>query len=149
MAQGSIKDRAHELSSFVNAAYTTLSNHIERAEYLIKLSGNAKNGDDEIAKHEEEVIADDPDLVERIFELRMTIAETDGMEDVIEIKTALERDYKEELGKLTATFTSGQESFCRNFERRQIINRARYLIRMLEEVNEREDQIKAISGEIV
>jgi DnaJ-domain-containing protein 1 len=118
MAQGSIKDRAHELSSFVNAAYTTLSNHIERAEYLIKLSGNAKNGDDEIAKHEEEVIADDPDLVERIFELRMTIAETDGMEDVIEIKTALERDYKEELGKLTATFTSGQESFCRNFERR-------------------------------
>ena len=40
----------------------------------------------------------------------------------------------------------GQESstgsFCRNFERRSIINRARYLIKMHEEVEEREEQIK-------
>jgi DnaJ-domain-containing protein 1 len=96
MAQGTIKDRAHELSSFVNAAYSTLSNHIERAEYLIKISagGGKNNGEkqDEKAKHEEEVIADDPELVERIFELRMTIAETDEMEEVVEIKKALERD---------------------------------------------------------
>ncbi len=98
MAQGTIKDRAHELSSFVNAAYSTLSNHIERAEYLIKISAGGKGGknngekQDEKAKHEEEVIADDPELVERIFELRMTIAETDEMEEVEEIKKALERD---------------------------------------------------------
>jgi len=37
MAQGGIKDRAHELSSFANAAYYTLSNQIERAEYLLRL----------------------------------------------------------------------------------------------------------------
>ncbi len=38
MAQGTIKDRAHEVSSFANAAFQTLSNNIERAEYLIKMN---------------------------------------------------------------------------------------------------------------
>jgi molecular chaperone HscB len=42
MAQDSIKTRAHELSSFANAAFNTLSNHIERAEYLLLLQ---KGGD--------------------------------------------------------------------------------------------------------
>jgi uncharacterized protein with von Willebrand factor type A (vWA) domain len=95
------------------------------------------------------VVADDPELVERIFELRMTIAESDDMEELQDIRQALERDYKEELVKLAGTFSaqenSGQESsgsFCRNFERRSIINRARYLIKMHEEVEEREEQIK-------
>jgi hypothetical protein len=44
---------------------------------------------------------------------------------------------------------SGQESsgsFCRNFERISIINRARYLIKMHEEVEEREEQIKPQSA---
>ena len=102
-------------------------------------------------KHEEEIVADDPELVERIFELRFTIAESDDLEELSEIKSALQRDYAEELGKLGGTFTSdpvilsGQEnsstggSFCRNFERRSIINRARYLSKMLEEVEEREE----------
>ncbi len=59
---------------------------------------------DEKEKHEEEVIADDPELVERIFELRMTIAESDEHSELEEIKQALLRDYQEELGKLSATF---------------------------------------------
>jgi len=44
---------------------------------------------DEKAKHEEEIIADDPELVERIFELRFTIAESDDLEELAEIKQAL------------------------------------------------------------
>lgn len=151
MAQGAIKDRAHELSSFANAAYQILTNDIDRAEYLIRLNkGLSHQGSqDEKERHEEEIIADDPELVERIFELRMTIAESDDLEELQEIKKALERDYNEELGKLAGTFSpqviSGQESsgsFCRNFERRSIINRARYLIKMREEVEDREEQIK-------
>lgn len=103
-------------------------------------------------KHEEEIVADDPELVERIFELRFTIAESDDLDELSEIKSALQRDYAEELQKLAGTFISdpvmlsGQEtssssvgSFCRNFERRSIINRARYLSKMLEEVAEREE----------
>ncbi len=79
MAQDQIKGRAHEVSSFANAAFSTLSNSIERAEYLIRLSKGQTDNEklkDEKAKHDEEIIADDPDLVERIFELRMTIAES-------------------------------------------------------------------------
>lgn len=87
-----IKGRAHEVSSFANAAFSTLSNNIERAEYLIRLSKGHKDNDknqDEKEKHDEEVIADDPDLVERIFELRMTIAESSSLDELAEIKTAL------------------------------------------------------------
>ena len=32
-----LKDNAHHLSSFANIAFSTLTNDIERAEYLIKL----------------------------------------------------------------------------------------------------------------
>ena len=106
MAQGAIKDRAHELSSFANAAYQTLTNDIDRAEYLIRLNrGLSHQGtQDEKERHEEEVVADDPELVERIFELRMTIAESDDREELQEIRQALERDYKEELVRLSGTF---------------------------------------------
>ena len=89
MAQGAIKDRAHELSSFANAAFQTLNNEIERAEYLIRLSKGVMQAQDEKEKHEEEVIADDPELVERIFELRMTIDESDDLGELDEIKKAL------------------------------------------------------------
>lgn len=94
MAQGPIKDRAHELSSFANAAFQTLSNNIERAEYLIRMNKGELNmsegtQQDEKVKHEEEIIADDPELVERIFELRFTIAESDDLSELDEIKQAL------------------------------------------------------------
>jgi hypothetical protein len=37
LGKENIKDRAHELSSYTNNAYSILTNEIERAEYLIKL----------------------------------------------------------------------------------------------------------------
>jgi DnaJ-domain-containing protein 1 len=39
MAEGVLKDSAHQLSSFANNAYQTLNNDITRAEYLLKLYG--------------------------------------------------------------------------------------------------------------
>lgn len=52
----------------------------------------------------EEAILHDTELVERIFELRMTIAETESVSELEEIQEALDRDYKEEIGKLSRTF---------------------------------------------
>jgi hypothetical protein len=46
----------------------------------------------------------DPELVERIFELRFTIAESESIDELMEIKEALFRDYNTEIKKLTETF---------------------------------------------
>lgn len=79
-----IKDRAHELSSFANNAYQILNNEIERAEYLIKLQKyqitDIEQNMESVAH--EEVILLDPELVERIFELRFTIAESESLEEL-------------------------------------------------------------------
>jgi hypothetical protein len=150
-----IKDIAHEVSSFANNAFQILSNDIERAEYLIKLSNSensAANVNFKDGMVEESIILNDTDLVERIFELRMTISESEDLEELREIKTALERDYSDEIASLAATFittgnnTSGFNIHCsgdknckcgKGEERRNIINRARYLQKMREEVTER------------
>jgi hypothetical protein len=77
---------------------------------------------------EEGVIMTDSDLVERIFELRFTIAESEDAEELKEIHTALIRDYNEEIRSLTVTFSSSAEGDSLiEGKRRQIINRARYL----------------------
>jgi hypothetical protein len=70
----------------------------------------------------------DSDLVERIFELRFTIAESEDGEELGEIQKALIRDYDEEIRSLTVTFSSSAEGDSLiEGKRRQIINRARYL----------------------
>jgi hypothetical protein len=52
----------------------------------------------------DEIILHDPELVERIFELRFTIAESESIDELMEIKVALFRDYDTEIKKLTETF---------------------------------------------
>lgn len=77
MAKEEMKDKAHELSSFANNAFSILSNDIERAEYLIRLGNKQckEEGCNCDRKHEEEIIHD-AEMMERVFELRMTISES-------------------------------------------------------------------------
>lgn len=53
------------------------------------------------------------------------------------------RDYNEEIRRLTVTFTQTKEEDSQvEGERRQIINRARYLSKMIIEVEERLETVK-------
>ena len=103
MANEGLKESAHELSSFANNAYQILTNDIARAEYLIRVMTGIDLQSEELS--ESGHVIHDEDLVERIFELRMTISESISLLELNEIKLALERDYKEEIKRLTDTFT--------------------------------------------
>lgn len=100
MAKSSLKDNAHELSSFANNAYQILANDIDRAEYLIKLhsqmqvEGKIASFTSDKGDSQEHYIIDDPELTERVFELRFTISESNSQTELAEIKEALARDYK-------------------------------------------------------
>ena len=61
-----------------------MNNEIERAEYLMKLQRPHKDSQND--KDERDgVIVTDSDLVERIFELRFTIAESEDAEELGDI----------------------------------------------------------------
>jgi len=53
---------------------------------------------------EEMLRESDCGLMERIFELRMTISETENAEELTEIRGALQRDYGNELTELSISF---------------------------------------------
>lgn len=168
MAQSDLKDRAHELSSFANNAFSILSNDLERAEYLIKLrTKKCHEAGCQCTPQDCEIIHDDTELMERVFELRFTIAESEDRAELKEIHKALLRDYQVEIASLARNFISEQaeregaereetvgsgkgahdgEDEARVRERRTLINRARYLFKMIEEVKERLHLLKMESG---
>jgi hypothetical protein len=76
---------------------------------------------DKEGSYQEEVILHDPELVERIFELRMTIAESTSLTELNDIKEALKRDLQNEVTKLAGMFKNQQG------DTRMVIHRARYL----------------------
>jgi hypothetical protein len=107
--------------------------------------------------------------MERVFELRFTIAESEDRQELKEIHKALLRDYQTEIARLAGTFISEQkattegeeaeilegvaeekthnnEDEMRMKERRTVINRARYLYKMIEEVRERLHALKMEAG---
>jgi hypothetical protein len=76
--------------------------------------------------------------MERIFELRMTISESESQAELKEIKSALVRDYGTELSELSISFQDDIGSA----RRKEILNRARYLQKMIEEVDAREESLR-------
>ena len=53
----------------------------------------------------EEILGEsDCGLMERVFELRMTISESENAEELTEIRGALQRDYGNELTELSLSF---------------------------------------------
>lgn len=72
-----------------------------QAKKRCKEEGNCSCG---LGEDEETLRESDCGLMERVFELRMTISESEDARELTEIRGALQRDYCNELNELGLSF---------------------------------------------
>ena len=90
--KASLQDNSHVLSSYASNSFATLSSDCERAAYLLKLRGFLSTGD--------EARITDPELVEKIFEMRMELEFVDDLDDLSKMRSQISEESTEQVQRV-------------------------------------------------